>query len=67
MAGVLDKPITPCVGICSTTSQGDAVCRGCRRTFLEVKDWNQYSERKKLHIMDRLKAETKSLEDTLPE
>jgi predicted Fe-S protein YdhL (DUF1289 family) len=26
------------VAICST-AQGDAVCRGCRRTFDEVKAW----------------------------
>jgi predicted Fe-S protein YdhL (DUF1289 family) len=32
------QPDSPCVAICST-AQGDAVCRGCRRTFDEVKAW----------------------------
>lgn len=33
-------PDTPCIAICST-SQGDAVCRGCGRTFEEVQLWPQ--------------------------
>jgi predicted Fe-S protein YdhL (DUF1289 family) len=31
---------TPCIAICST-SQGDAVCKGCGRTFSEVQLWTQ--------------------------
>ena len=31
-------PDTPCIAICST-SQGDAVCKGCGRTFGEVQHW----------------------------
>lgn len=31
-------PDTPCIAICST-SQGDAVCKGCGRTFDEVQRW----------------------------
>jgi uncharacterized protein len=31
-------PDAPCIAICST-SQGDAVCRGCGRTFDEVQNW----------------------------
>jgi uncharacterized protein len=31
-------PDTPCIAICST-SQGDAVCKGCGRTFEEVQRW----------------------------
>jgi len=31
-------PDTPCIAICST-SQGDAQCKGCGRTFEEVKLW----------------------------
>jgi predicted Fe-S protein YdhL (DUF1289 family) len=31
-------PDTPCIAICST-SQGDAVCKGCGRTFEEVQLW----------------------------
>lgn len=29
---------TPCIAICST-SQGDAMCKGCGRTFEEVQHW----------------------------
>jgi predicted Fe-S protein YdhL (DUF1289 family) len=31
-------PDAPCIAICSTT-QGDAVCKGCGRTFDEVQHW----------------------------
>lgn len=31
-------PDTPCIAICST-SQGDALCKGCGRTEQEVQDW----------------------------
>ncbi len=31
-------PDAPCIAICSTT-QGDAVCKGCGRTFSEVQHW----------------------------
>lgn len=36
-------PITPCVGICSTV-YGDDVCRGCKRHFTEVINWNALSD-----------------------
>lgn len=29
---------TPCIAICST-SQGDALCKGCGRTFEEIQHW----------------------------
>ena len=29
---------TPCIAICST-SQGDELCKGCGRTFVEVQRW----------------------------
>jgi predicted Fe-S protein YdhL (DUF1289 family) len=31
-------PDTPCIAICST-SQGDALCKGCGRSFEEVQNW----------------------------
>lgn len=31
-------PDAPCIAVCSTT-QGDAVCKGCGRTFEEVQAW----------------------------
>jgi len=33
-------PDTPCIAICST-SQGDACCKGCGRTFAEVQYWTE--------------------------
>lgn len=44
---------TPCIGICSTI-YGDDVCRGCKRTYQEVIDWNGYSPRQKADILQRL-------------
>jgi len=31
-------PDAPCIAICST-SQGDAICKGCGRSFDEVQNW----------------------------
>ncbi len=33
-------PDTPCIAICST-SQGDATCKGCGRSFEEVQRWTE--------------------------
>lgn len=44
---------TPCIGICSTTSLGDAVCRGCKRYSVEVIDWNRYDENAKKAVLAR--------------
>jgi predicted Fe-S protein YdhL (DUF1289 family) len=35
-------PDTPCIAICST-SQGDAWCKGCGRSFDEVQRWTEMS------------------------
>ncbi len=35
-------PDAPCIAICST-SQGDATCKGCGRTFDEVQHWPEMS------------------------
>ena len=40
--------------MCSTTSLGDAVCRGCRRYSFEVISWNAYSEQEKLAVLRRI-------------
>ena len=44
---------TPCIGICSTI-YGDTVCRGCKRHYREVIDWNIYTAEQKHVIMQRL-------------
>ena len=58
--GVLDKPLTPCVGICSTTSQGDKICIGCGRTDFEVRQWHTFYDADKKNIMARLEREKKN-------
>jgi uncharacterized protein len=45
---------TPCIGICSTTSLGDKICRGCKRFNYEVIHWNQYSEEEKRAVLCRI-------------
>jgi len=45
---------TPCIGICSATSVGDRICRGCKRFAFEVIDWNSYTEEQKRSILLRL-------------
>ena len=39
-------PDTPCIAICST-SQGDAQCKGCGRTFEEVQRWPEMTPAQK--------------------
>lgn len=41
--------------MCSTT-YGDDVCIGCKRTFEEVNNWNRMSDRDKNLINERLKV-----------
>ena len=51
------KPVkTPCIGICSTTSFGDLVCRGCKRYGFEVIRWNVYDEDAKRAVLKRLES-----------
>lgn len=52
--GEKDETDSPCVGICSSTNVGDAVCVGCGRTAEEVIEWNTYSDAQKTIINRRL-------------
>lgn len=45
---------TPCIGICSTTSLGDRVCRGCKRYAVEVIHWNSYDGHAKNAVLARI-------------
>ncbi len=57
---------TPCIGICSTTSLGDRVCRGCKRYAFEVIDWNRYDQDEKAAVLKRIeKLVCQILEDKL--
>jgi predicted Fe-S protein YdhL (DUF1289 family) len=44
---------TPCIGVCSTI-YGDEVCRGCKRFYQEIIDWNAYARDTKDKIFERL-------------
>jgi hypothetical protein len=46
-------PDTPCIAICST-SQGDAVCKGCGRSFEEVQHWPEMSPAQKRQTWRRI-------------
>jgi hypothetical protein len=49
-------PDTPCIANCST-SQGDAVCKGCGRSFEEVQLWPQMRPAEKRATWRRITAE----------
>ncbi len=49
-------PDTPCIAICST-SQGDAHCKGCGRTFDEVQRWPEMSPVDKRQTWHRITTE----------
>lgn len=57
---------TPCLGICSTTSLGDVVCRGCKRYSFEVIAWNGYDSVAKSAVLSRIeRLTTQILENKL--
>lgn len=49
-------PDTPCIAICST-SQGDAWCKGCGRSFEEVQHWTVLSPAEKRVVWRRITQE----------
>jgi uncharacterized protein len=56
------RPVrTPCIGVCSTTSLGDRICRGCKRFSHEVINWNSYSEGEKQAVQARINQFTSQL------
>ncbi len=46
---------SPCIAVCST-AQGDAICRGCRRSFEEIKAWPALDLAQKRLVWARLLA-----------
>jgi predicted Fe-S protein YdhL (DUF1289 family) len=56
MAWFDTMPDTPCIAICST-SQGDALCKGCGRTFDEVQRWTEMSPGEKRSSWRRITIE----------
>jgi predicted Fe-S protein YdhL (DUF1289 family) len=47
------QPDTPCIAICST-SQGDAECKGCGRSFGEVQRWTEMTPAEKRQVWRRI-------------
>jgi uncharacterized protein len=56
-------PDTPCIAICST-SQGDAQCKGCGRTFEEVQRWTEMQPAEKRATWRRITLEGTALRFT---
>ena len=56
MAWYASTPDAPCIAICST-SQGDAICKGCGRTFEEVQHWPGMSPAEKRIVWRRITQE----------
>ncbi len=52
-------PDAPCIAICST-SQGDAECKGCGRSFDEVQHWTAYSPAQKRAVWRRITLEARA-------
>lgn len=56
LAWYATTPDAPCIAICST-SQGDALCKGCGRTFEEVQHWPSMSPGEKRQTWRRITFE----------
>ena len=56
LAWYASTPDAPCIAICSTT-QGDAVCKGCGRTFDEVQHWPGMGPAAKREVWHRITQE----------
>ena len=56
LAWYASTPDAPCIAICST-SQGDALCKGCGRTFEEVQRWPEFSPAQKREVWHRIQQE----------
>ena len=51
---------SPCVEICLVDPKTN-LCIGCKRSLLEIENWNKFSNLKKNEIMDKLNARKKSM------
>lgn len=46
---------TPCIGVCSTV-YGDIICRGCKRNYKDIIEWNAYDQEKRHTVYQQLSA-----------
>lgn len=51
---------TPCIGICSTV-YGDKICRGCKRQYEEVIQWNGLTTEQKFSVYQRLDQDMQTI------
>jgi len=56
LAWYATTPDAPCIAICST-SQGDAICKGCGRSFEEVQHWTSMTPAEKRATWRRITQE----------
>ena len=56
LAWYATTPDAPCIAICST-SQGDAICKGCGRSFDEVQRWTELTPGEKRSTWRRITLE----------
>jgi predicted Fe-S protein YdhL (DUF1289 family) len=56
LAWYATTPDAPCIAICST-SQGDARCKGCGRSFEEVRHWTSLGAADKRAVWRRITLE----------
>jgi uncharacterized protein len=56
LAWYVTTPDSPCIAICST-AQGDAVCKGCGRSFDEVQHWPALDPFEKRAVWQRISLE----------
>ena len=59
LAWYASTPDAPCIAICST-SQGDAECKGCGRSFDEVQHWTAFSPGEKRAVWRRITMEARA-------
>lgn len=59
LAWYASTPDAPCIAICST-SQGDAECKGCGRSFQEVQHWQAFSPAEKRVVWRRITLEARA-------
>lgn len=43
---------SPCIFVCRLDSKG--ICEGCKRTSKEIANWSNYSNSKKLEVINRI-------------
>lgn len=51
----MNRPESPCIGVCTTTY--DDFCKGCGRHFLEVAEWNAMPQDSREDVWQRIEAQ----------